>query len=66
MAGMPANAFAPIKSKFQSPFCCVWIDNTETLTTGCAIVGALFHPPLRNSLPKYYVGIYFFADLCSG
>jgi glucose/arabinose dehydrogenase len=35
-------------------------------TGGCAITGGAFYNPSTVQFPSFYVGKYFFADLCSG
>ena len=35
-------------------------------TLGCAIVGGAFYNPAINQFPAFYIGKYFFGDLCSG
>ncbi|HKR58883.1 MAG TPA: PQQ-dependent sugar dehydrogenase [Pyrinomonadaceae bacterium] len=34
--------------------------------SGCAIVGGAFYNPQTQQFPAQYVGMYFFADLCTG
>lgn len=43
-----------------------WYGHGSTSTTGCAITGGAFYNPDTVQFPAEYVGLYFFADYCTG
>jgi glucose/arabinose dehydrogenase len=64
--GWPAceGACSPANANFRDPL--FQYGHGNTITTGCAIVGAAFYNPAVNQFPASYLGKFFFADLCGG
>ncbi|MEO8025439.1 MAG: PQQ-dependent sugar dehydrogenase, partial [Bryobacteraceae bacterium] len=62
--GWPTTEGLTANPAFRSPLFAY--GHGSTSTTGCAIVGGAFYNPSVVQFPIQYVGLYFFADLCSG
>ena len=58
------GACSPPNANFRDPL--FQYGHGSSSTTGCAIVGGAFYNPSINQFAGYYLGKYFFADLCTG